>query len=146
MALEGVAALTRQLDELGKAVKGKALRGAVRTAANVVKKAAQARVPVGTEMHKTYKGRLVAPGFAQRSVRVVTKLDRTGEKASAAIGVRREAFYAVQFLELGTSKLPARPWLRPAMSSTQVEQQRAIGKALKRAIEREARKRSGGAK
>ncbi len=146
MALEGVAALTRQLEELGKAVKGKALRSAVRAGGNAVKKVAKANIPVGKAAHKTHKGRLVAPGFSQRSVRVVTKLDRTGEKATAAIGVRSEAFYAVQFVELGTSEMPAHPWLRPAMESTRDEQQRAIGKALKKAIEREARKRSGAGK
>lgn len=141
MALEGVAALTKQLEELGNAVKGKALRAAVRAGGNVVKKAAQARAPVGTKMHKTYKGRLVAPGFTQRSVRVVTRLDKTGEKASAAIGVRREAFYALQFIELGTSTIPAAPWLRPAHASTQGQQLQALSASMKRSVERAARKR-----
>lgn len=143
MPLIGVAGLDRQLAELGKAVTGKALRAAVRAGGNVVKKAAQARIPVGSEPHKTYKKRLVAPGFAKRSVRVVTKLDKTGEKASASIGVRREAFYATQFIELGVPSrgIAPRPWLRPAMHSTQEAQQQALGAALKRAILRAAKKR-----
>lgn len=143
MAVEGIAELTRQLEELGEAVKGKALRAAVRGGGNVVKKAAQARIPVGEKMHKTYKGRVVAPGFSKRSVKIVTRLDRTGEKASAAIGVKAEAFYAVIFTELGTSQVPARPWLRPAMASTQNEQMDALRKALKRAVERAIKKRGG---
>lgn len=146
MPIEGVAALTQQLRDLGQAVTGKTLRAAVRAGGNVVKKAAQARVPVGSELHKTYKDRLVAPGFAQRSVRVVVKASKDGSQAAALIGTRREAFYAVNFLELGTSKMPARPWLRPAMESTQEEQQAAIAKIIKRAVERAARAKSGAAR
>lgn len=142
MSLEGFAELDRQLAELGAAVTGSALRAAVRAGGNVVKKDAQARIPVGTEMHKTYKGRLVAPGFAKRSVRVVTKMSRDRQKASAAIGVRAEAFYAAQFLELGTSRMAARPWLRPAHHATQDAQIEAMGKAMKRTILRAAKKRT----
>lgn len=141
MPLEGVAELDRKLAEMGKAVTGKALRAAVRAGGNVVKKAAQAKIPKGEQMHRTYKGRIVAPGFSSRNVRVVTKLDKTGEKASAAIGVRKEAFYATQFVELGVPAhgIAARPWLRPAMAETRDMQQTAIAQALKRQVERAAR-------
>jgi hypothetical protein len=60
--------------------------------------------------------------------------------------VRREAFYAVQFVELGTSKMPARPWLRPAHRRTLVAQQRAMAKSLQRSVLRAARKRIGAAR
>ena len=69
-------------------------------------------------------------------MRVVTKLDRSGQRASAAIGVRSEAFYAAIFGELGTSKTPARPWLRPAMANTQAAQIDAMGRAGLRSIKR----------
>jgi len=140
MPLEGFAELDAQLAALGDAVTGKALRGAVRAGGNVVKKQAQANIPVGSRMHKTYKGRWVAPGFSKRSLRVVTKLDRNKQRASAAIGVRAEAFYAALFVELGTAKNPARPWLRPAMANTQAAQIDAMGAAMRRAILRAAKK------
>lgn len=132
--LEGVAQLTRQLDELTKQVKGKGLRAAVRAGIRPAATAAKANIPVGDVMHKTYKGRLVAPGFAQRSVRTVTTLSKTGEQASAVLGVRREAFYATQFVEVGTAKMPAQPWLRPAFESTQDAQQQAIADSLRKTI------------
>lgn len=48
--------------------------------------------------------------------------------------------YYWRFLEFGTSKMPARPFLRPAGQSTVVQQTIAIRRILKRGIEREARK------
>lgn len=143
MPLIGVAELDRQLAELGAAVTGKALRAAVRAGGTVVKKAAQARIPKGSRAHKTHKGRLVAPGFSSRSVRVATRVDKTGQKASAAIGVRGEAFYAAQFVELGVPSrgIAARPWLRPAMAQTLAQQEDAVAKALRLTIERAAKSR-----
>lgn len=97
---------------------GKILRAGVSGAMNDVKKRAAQLIPVGSVAHRTYKGRLVAPGFAKRSLKVVTRVDKSGFKASAVLGVRTEAFYAIQFVELGTSKMPARPWLRTAFSGS----------------------------
>ena len=34
------------------------------------------------------------------------------------VGVRPEAFYAVSFIELGTSSIPKRPWLEPAFRAS----------------------------
>lgn len=121
--LEGAAALDRQLAALAdpKAT-GKVLRSGVGSAMRtVVKKKAEALIPEGDEPHRTYKGRLVAPGFAKRSLRVKTYVSKDGQKAGAVLGVKKEAFYAVQFIELGTAYVPAKPWLVPAFESTQRE-------------------------
>lgn len=113
---------------------GKILRPAVRSAMNDAKKRAAGLIPQGIDPHRTYKGRLVAPGFARRSLRVISKLDKTKHKASAVLGVRAEAFYAVQFVELGTSKMPARPWLRPAFAASTDPAVRMVGEGLKQWI------------
>ena len=140
VALEGVAELTRKLDALGKLEDGKALRAAVRAGIKPAEKKAKALIPVGIDAHKTYKGRLVAPGFARRSIRSITKLDRSKQKASAALGVRQEAFYAVQFVEIGTARQAAQPWLRPAFDSTLSQQQQAMADSLRKSIEKAAKK------
>lgn len=134
--LEGAAELARQLAALGDIASTKIMRAAVRAAIQPAKKKAQATIPVGLQAHRTYKGRLVAPGFSKRSIRVVTKVSRDGKSISAALGVQREAFYAVLFEELGTSKMPARPWLRPAMASTVTQQQAILVAQLRDRIQK----------
>lgn len=131
--LLGAAELSRKLVALGQQPITRAdIRGAIEPA---YKKAVQT-IPVGREPHRTYKGRLVAPGFSQRSIRVVSRVDKNGTVISAALGVRKEAFYAVLFTELGTSKVPARPWLRPALRTTQQLQQRVLGASIKQRLEK----------
>jgi HK97 gp10 family phage protein len=117
--LIGVADLTRKLNLLGAQVAAKELRGIARVAMKIAYQKALATIPVGTIPHTTYKGRRVFGGFAKRNLRLVSFIDKKAGSAMAMIGPRREAFYATQFVELGTSKMPARPWLRPAMESSQ---------------------------
>lgn len=111
--IEGMAELQRKLTALGNPRESqRLLRNSVAAGMRVVQKAAKAAVPVGTREHETYRGRLVAPGFASRSLRVLSY--KTPEGAGAVLGVKAEAFYALQFIELGTAKITARPWLVPA--------------------------------
>lgn len=140
-SLEGVAQLTAQLTELGKAVTGKALRSSVRAGIKPAQKRAIELIPKGSTAHRTYKGRLVGPGFASRNTRVITTLSPDNQKATAILGVRKEAFYATQFVERnkGKSKLTGRPWLRPAFESTLSLQQEALAKQLKKRVEAAAR-------
>lgn len=139
MALEGVAELMWQLDALGKLEDGKAIRAAVRAGMKPTLERAKVLIPKGVDAHRTYKGRLVAPGFASRNIRVITTLSKDKQKAAAVLGVRNEAFYAVEFVEKGTSKQAAQPWLRPAFYSTRGEQQRALAASLKKSVEKAAK-------
>ncbi len=140
-ALQGVAELNRKLSELADPKEnGRVLRAAAGAAMRQVMKVARASAPVGKEPHKTYKGRLVAPGFASRSLRVVTSL-REGT-ATAKLGVRAEAFYALQFIELGTSKIPRTPWLVPAFEQQQDPALKALGDTMRKRIDKIARKRA----
>jgi len=140
--LEGVADLMAKLRALQLLDDGKALRAGARAASKVVVDAATARAPVGKVAHKTYKGRMVLPGFTKRSVRFVTQISGDKQKVSASVGVRAEAFYSLSFVEVGTSKMPARPWLRPAFESTLQQQTDAMADALRKFIERTIKKRA----
>jgi hypothetical protein len=131
MALEGARELDAKLADLSRALRGRVLKNAVESAIGKARARAEATIPTGTVAHRTYKGRLVAPGFSKRSIRVAARLDRTREKATAVLGVAPEAFYAVQFVELGTLKVGPRPWLRPAFDSTLTEQQRELTAKLR---------------
>lgn len=99
--IDGLRDLDRKLGDLGKKLGIKTLRKAVRRAAAPVRSQIRIGVPIGTEAHKTFKGRLVAPTFLRRSIRLLTKLNRRRGSISAIIGVRREAFYGINFLDLG---------------------------------------------
>jgi len=67
---------------------------------------------------------------------------RGSTKHFGVVGFTNEdgAVYYWRFLEFGTSKMPARPFMRPAGQLTLVQQISTIKKTLKRGVEREARK------
>lgn len=141
ISTEGFAELDKQLLALTDKTRGTILRAAVRKAIRPAHDRAKATIPSGTVMHKTYKGRLVAPGFSQRSIRIVVKLAKNKMSATAILGVRREAYYALNFVEFGVLSrgIPARGWLVPAMRSTRGEQVRILGEELKKGILKAAR-------
>ena len=132
--VSGLAQIERQLRALAGLEKRKALRRAVKAAIQPALERARAAIPVGVDEHRTYKGRDVKPGFARRSIRVAVKVSRDKMQADAILGVRAEAFYAVQFVELGTTKTPAKPWLRPAFRSTADQQAAELAAELRKSI------------
>lgn len=139
--LQGAAALTRRLRELGELEKGKPLREAVRDGIKPAYNVARSRAPEGSVLHKTYKGRLVAPGFLRRSVKMVVRQSKDKKAAFAFLGVAREAFYGTLFVELGTSKMAARPWLIPAFESMTSQALEAIRSRLAKAVAKAAKTR-----
>ena len=100
-----------------------------------------ARIPAGSEFHKTYKGRTVAPGFSARNIKRVAWAARGAKNiVKAAVGLSKEAFYAVAFVERGTSKMPAQPWLVPSFEATQDRVLSRFSASLKKRIERAAKR------
>lgn len=120
--LEGFRELEKKLEKLGALERGKVIRSGVTAAGNPVVKQAKATIPVGKVPHTTYKGRLVGPGFAKRSIAKRVSLSRDRNRAEVRVGVKAEAFYAVAFLEKGTSKMRRQPWLEPAFRATREQQ------------------------
>lgn len=135
-ALEGVADLTAQLNELGAKVAAREMRGTVKTALEIAEHKARALMPTGIDPHKTYRGRLVAPGYALSTLHVETKLNKKTGAAVASLGVGREAFYAVQYVELGTARTPAQPWLRPSFEASEEPMLKTIADELKSRVEK----------
>lgn len=118
-ALAGAADLIAKLQALGALDDGKIARGAVHAGMGAVLKNAQTKIPVGTRLHRTYKGRLVAPGFGRRSLRIVTTTKTDDGLIAALLGVRAEAYYETQFLEKGTKKIRGTHWLQQSFSDSQ---------------------------
>lgn len=147
-ALQGVADLRGKLEQLARGSEiTNALRASVRDPMKkvVLPKARDnlaAISPGKTPLHKTYRGRLVSAGFAARSLKVVVRANRAKTLFTALLGVAAEAFYVVQFFELGTAFIPAHPWLVPAFESSQDPALRQITESLRKAVDRIAKKRA----
>lgn len=159
MPISGYRELSQQLHALGAAAGGNALRASARNAMEPALQAARAAAPVASPPYgpyetrkqpldpypkKTYKGRMVAPGFTQRTIAIKTALSSGRNAARVVMGVAREAFYAINFIEFGTSKFPRRPWLEPAFraSIAQVDKilQSELRTRIDAAVRRAARK------
>ena len=136
--VEGTAVLAQRLKALGQAAGGKALRSGTLRASLPLFNAVKASAPVGSVEHRTYKGRLVAPGFLRRNVRRASFLTRDGTKATVAVGFRREAFYA-QFLEFGTGVMKAQPFVERSFYASRDPMLNRLRVTLKQAIEKAAR-------
>jgi HK97 gp10 family phage protein len=149
-SLIGFAELEKKLADLGDAkASAKILKAAVRNAMKRVMQEAQENVkrisPGERFKHKSYKGNDLYAGFAARSLKMFVFVTRKSPlTAVAKLGVRKEAYYALQFLELGTAKIKAVPWLTPAFLSQKDNGLRAIGETMRRRINRIARQRHYG--
>ena len=145
--ITGYEQIRRQLRAMGAAAGGKALRSAAMTSTLPVVKRAKQLIPVGSPPYesgdpypvRTYKGRLRTPGFAQRNIARKSRLSRDKRFVKVMIGVRPEAFYAVNFIELGTSRIPKRPWLEPALRSSRSQIDQRFKARLKQLIDKAAK-------
>lgn len=100
------------------------LRSALNYAIDPAYKTAKQLAPKGSKMHKTKKGRIMAPGFMARTMKKRTFQHRDKMGASATISLDPQAYYG-QFVaggyKRGKTNVPGRPFLRPA-----VDQNRAF--------------------
>jgi HK97 gp10 family phage protein len=142
--VRGLADLDRFLATLAEEVQRKMLYSSLMSAAKPVMDQAKANVRrefgasldyTGTLERGITRGRRRKTGLAAR---VDVKL-RRGRPASASTvnGVRKpygdDPFYG-RFLELGTSKMAAKPWLKPAGIARQADAGRELNKALQKQI------------
>lgn len=134
--IDGIAELVNKLAALGKLEDGKALRSAARAGVKPIFTQAKANIPKSQEAAKTYKGRLVGPGFASRNIRTITQLKQAQGIARASVGVRQEAFYAVRFVQQGTKKQKSQPWLTNASAQTIDKQIDAVKASLQKSIDK----------
>lgn len=119
MSLDGVAQLSRQLDALKSMEDGKALKRAAKAFIQPAFKIAQATIPQLKEtkrgFHSTYKGNIVTKGFAKRSLRTISTYDKRTATASGVLGVRKKAYYAVNYVDKGTRYQKAQEWIVNAL-------------------------------
>lgn len=138
--LLGYKELNAALKELTFRKQLNAIRNAARAALKPTADKVKAIAPIGTESHRTFKGRLVAPGFASRNININSYIfkDKTG--AGATVGTKAEAFYLRMFQEIGTRFQPAQPTLRPAYEITRRVMEQRFRIELRKKIIQQAKK------
>jgi len=112
--VENPQGLTDALRALDNVASESVLRQAAVAGARVIFAEVKVRVPVGSQTWETAKQKRY-PGFLRDSLLVAYDKEESveGKLASYIVTWSKEAFYG-RFLEYGTSKMAARPFLRPA--------------------------------
>lgn len=120
MTLKNGDRLQRKLSGLASAMQGQVLGNAALAGAEVVKSESKNIVPVDT-------GNLRAS--------ITSELGEVStHKATAHVGYGKQAPYG-KFIELGTSRMSAQPFLRPALVTTRGRAIEEVRNALKRQLE-----------
>ena len=137
--VEGLRELSAAMRDLAQNVQNNIARSATNSAAQVVKKAAISKAPnlTGNLKKNIIVRRLPKAESALTSEHIVTvRRGRLTVKQKAA-GITG-AMYA-GFVEFGTVKMPARPYLRPAFDQTKTQAVDAMAAQLKKRIAKAAK-------
>lgn len=122
-----LSAITAKLNRLARVVKG-AARPAAQAGAEVFYREVRARVPVSAKPHKSGK-KTYTPGSLQRAVyQAYADGESTPGRAVYRISWNKSHAFYGKFLEHGTVKMAAKPFLRPGYDSARG---RAISAAQK---------------
>ena len=127
--IEGMKELREKFAELSDKGQRQVLRGAIAEGAKAVVKEAKRLVPVER-------------GDLQKGIKQTTRTSQgrtSAQRTEATIGFEQDEYYG-QFVELGTSDMPAEPFLRPALEGKSQEVINVIGAGFKKHIDRVASK------
>lgn len=133
-AVENPGALVAQLRALDDIASESTLRQAAVAGARVIFDEAKVRVPVGVREYER-KGTTIYPGFLRDHLLIAFDKEQSVEARSASYIVTwsKEAFYG-RFVEHGTSKMAADPFLRPAFDVKKEEADHAIAEVIDRKV------------
>lgn len=119
--------LKKNLEAINRSARGRALRKAARTGAEEIVKEAKRQVPVDTGKTRQYIRSWLT--------------ERRSDSVTAAVGVTAKTrAHVAKFLETGTSKMAARPFLRPAIDEQQRKAAEATQQAMVEAVLEEVRR------
>jgi len=139
MAVKGLRELGLAMQGLSADIAGKIARQAVAAGAGVVRKAARAKAPRDSG---NLQAAVVMKRLSKRETRlteeyiVTARKGRTKDAKAAKAGtgkLGKDAYYA-RFVEFGTVKMPARPFMRPALENNTQAATDAIAARLRARI------------
>ena len=150
--LDGLKELKATLAKLPGRLEDKVLRAALRSGAQVIRKAAQAKVPVLSEPAPYRTAGTVKKAITVRrskkdkvgvfvTVKPLGKKQISSFKQSGGSGAKNpnDPFYWI-FLEFGTAKMPAAPFMRPAFEGSKGAALAKFEEFSKRRVVKEAEK------
>ena len=137
MSLGGINA---QLDQLAAAAKV-AARKAAQAGAQVYHDEVRARVPVSAKPHSTKgKKQTFTPGTLRRAVYQAFVEDESGPaRATYRISWNKSHAFYGRFVEFGTAKMAAKPFLRPAFDAAQPRAVAAVNAVLANEMKKAAK-------
>lgn len=142
--LIGFKELAAAMRELGPRIARNTLRRSVSSAAAIIRNEAREKSPVDTgEMKKDIMIKRERDTKGEMSARYAVFV-RSGKKSRLAgkkRDVNRDSFYW-RFVEFGTSKMSAKPFLRPAFEAQKENAVKRIGESLDEGIQKAARELS----
>lgn len=128
--------LESKLDEIEKAV-SEAIRPAAQAGAQVFYDEVKARAPRSEKMHFTKgKKKSYAPGTLQAAIYQAFDKEGSVPGSTAEYGIswnKKKAFYG-RFVEFGTKRMPAHPFLRPSFEAVQHRAVDAVNERLKKEL------------
>jgi len=142
--IEGLKEVQKKLKSLPGNVQRRVVRGATRAGANIVKKEAQRNVPVRQDGKLKRAGKSKAkgyryPGYLKKNIGLIRNKRVPKNVFSFLVKTLKFAYYGA-FLEFGTSKMSAKPWLRPAYESKRYFAVKRIRERILKGIDREVKK------
>lgn len=140
MKLSGFKEMADAMRELGLRVAKNALRRAVSSGAAEIRNEAKSRAPVATgEMRRDIqiKRERDTKGEMSAKYSVFVRSGRKSRMSGKARDVQKDSFYW-RFVEFGTSKMPARPFIRPAFEAKKDAAVGVIGETLAAGIQKAA--------
>ena len=115
--VDGLKELQDDLLQLPDKIGGQTLQRSLTAAALPIVNEARDRVPLAHQAYKLYGGGVADPGWLKsRIVRKKVRQSRNSAEVIVTIKDQRQAYFW-RFIEFGTSKLVARPFLRPAFEA-----------------------------
>lgn len=120
--ISGMAELARKLEGMAANVQRNTLRKAVSSGAAIIRNEAKALAPVDTgEMRRDIQmKRERTPDSQIATYAVYVRSGKKSRLAGRARNVERDSFYW-RFVEFGTSKMAAQPFMRPAFNAKKEE-------------------------
>lgn len=119
-AIKGLNQALSSFKRLQLAAQAKHMRGALSVAGTPMVQALRRAAPVGDVAHRTYKGRVVAPGFLSRNIKKSARVSRDKRRAVLTIRLAPEAWYG-SLPEYGGVEhdYPRDPWFYPAVAQSE---------------------------